>query len=120
MARDGTGYERLAARFMERQGFKVLQRNFRCRLGELDLVCESAMRVVFVEVRYRSRGDYGGAAASVTRAKQRRLIKAAQAYLQKHPRLRRHSCRFDVLAMTPAAAAPDQVHVQWLPGAFTV
>lgn len=72
--------------------------------------------LVFVEVRLRNRDDFGGAAASVTPAKQRKIIATAQAFLQHHPEFLACDCRFDVLAVKAGAAA---WHVRWLPGAFT-
>lgn len=73
--------EAQAAHFLEGHGLTVLARNYRCRGGELDIVCREGRTLVFVEVRLRSSGAFGGAAASITATKQRRIVLAAQHYL---------------------------------------
>jgi putative endonuclease len=78
-------------------GLKLLDRNFLCKVGEIDLIMQHGAHLVFVEVRRRAGGGYGGAAASVTPAKQRRLIHAAQFYLMRYPSP--PPCRFDLVAI---------------------
>ena len=102
--------EGLAARFLEQQGLKVLTRNFRCRGGEIDLICRDGSSLVFVEVRQRSRADFGGAGASITAAKRRRIVLAASHYLQRFAAP--PPCRFDVVVIEAPPA------VQWLRAAF--
>jgi len=92
----GKDAEARAEHFLQHEGLKPVARNYRCRGGEIDLVMRDGEHLVFVEVRYRSRDDFGGAAASVGRNKQRRLILAAQHYLQSSRW--RGPCRFDVVA----------------------
>jgi putative endonuclease len=77
----GREAEALAARHLECCGLRVIERNFRIRGGEIDLICRDGKTLVFVEVRLRSRTDFGGAGASITVTKQRRIILAAQHYL---------------------------------------
>ncbi len=96
---------------LEAHGLRLKARNHRCRWGEIDLVMEDGEAVVFVEVRYRGRADYGGAAASVDAHKQRRLVRAARDYLARHEVTARPA-RFDV-----AAIGPDG-HIDWIRGAF--
>lgn len=115
----GNKYESRAAAFLQDNGLEILARNFLCKVGELDLVCSQDRELIFVEVRYRSHQSYGGALESITRNKQRKLIRAAQVYLQRHPVYQNWPCRFDVIAFTPAAAGCNEDHVQWLPNAFT-
>jgi putative endonuclease len=79
----GARAEQLAADHLSRQGLVIVERNFRTRHGEIDLVARDGNSLVFVEVRMRSRGDFGGAAGSVTAAKRARWIAAAQGYLAK-------------------------------------
>jgi putative endonuclease len=100
--RQGHAAEIRAARHLQTQGVQVLAANLRCRAGEIDLVAREGGLLLFVEVRERRHPGYGGAAASVNRAKQARLIRAARHFL---PQLvRRHfggtapACRFDVVA----------------------
>ena len=111
--RDGRRAEDLAARFLERQGLAVLARNFRCRGGELDLVCREAKTLVFVEVRLRRNAAYGGAAESITTRKQQRVVLAARHYLATHgaasPADR--PCRFDCVLL-------DGEKIDWLRDAF--
>jgi putative endonuclease len=78
-------------------GLALVERNFRCKGGELDLVMRDGAHLVFVEVRRRSSRAFGGAAASITPAKQRRMKIAAQVFLLRYPKL--PPCRFDVIAI---------------------
>ena len=99
--RQATGIqgEAQARRLLERAGLRFRAANVRYRFGELDLLMDDGESLVFVEVRYRESSGFGGAAASVTRGKQRRLIRAAQAWLAQHPALAQRPCRFDVVAL---------------------
>ncbi|MDQ7990346.1 MAG: YraN family protein [Candidatus Dactylopiibacterium sp.] len=111
----GTEAERFAERELVAQGARVLARNARCRGGELDLVVAHAGYVAFVEVRLRRRADFGGAAASITPAKQRRLIHAAQHWLLHEGRAyARQPCRFDAVLLDGL----PPTHAEWLQGAF--
>ena len=109
----GDAAEDRALRYMQDQGLKVLQRNYRNPGrggGEIDLIMQDADRtVVFVEVRHRARGDHGGAASSVTWAKQQRIVFAARHYLLRLPRM--PACRFDVVSI-------DGTQLNWYRGAF--
>lgn len=105
----GREAETRAANYLARQGLHVIERNFRVRGGEIDLICRDGAVLVFVEVRQRSRNDYGGAAASITPSKQRRLILAARHYLARQP-----DCdgRFDCVLI-------DGEQLTWLRDAFS-
>ena len=107
---DGRRAEALAARFLERQGLVVVARNVACRGGELDLVCREGDTLVFVEVRLRRSGRFGGAAASITAGKQRRVISAAAHYLATHGKTQ-SPCRFDCVLL-------DGERIDWLRDAF--
>ena len=107
----GLGAEDAAARLLARHGLEIVARNYRTRLGEIDLVARDGATLVFVEVRSRASGRFGGALESVTAAKRRRLVAAARQYLS---RLRREPpCRFDVVTVEAGEPA-------WLRGAFEV
>jgi putative endonuclease len=108
----GREAEALAARILERQGLRIVERNFRVRGGEIDLICRDGSTLVFVEVRLRSRADFGGAGASITTGKQRRIILAAQHYLAGRPDC---DCRFDCVLL----ASLDERQAQWLKNAFS-
>jgi putative endonuclease len=96
----GRSAEDRALCHLENAGLRLVNRNFRCRCGEIDLVMLEGATLVLVEVRYRASDDYGGAAASVTWRKQRRLLCAARYLLMRHAELRRHPARFDVVAVS--------------------
>jgi putative endonuclease len=105
----GGDAEDSAARFLARHGLAVVARNYRTRLGEIDLVAQDGDLLVFVEVRLRSSPRFGGAVESITARKRARIAAAARQYLM---RLRRvPACRFDVVCM--GAAEP-----LWIRGAF--
>jgi putative endonuclease len=104
----GAAAEDLAASLLVKHGLCILDRNFRVRGGEIDLVCRDGQTIVFVEVRLRRHDYFGGAGASVTATKQQRLIVAARHWLARH---REAPCRFDCVLM-------DGENVQWLRDAF--
>jgi putative endonuclease len=106
--RAGNEAESLAAAFLAQRGLTIVERNWRRRCGELDLVARDGDTLVFVEVRLRTRGDYGGAAASITAAKRMRLIAAAGLYLASLPRTL--PCRFDAVLLD----ALDPARIEWL------
>ena len=108
----GAAGEALAANWLLKQGLRILERNFRVKGGEIDLICRDGDTVVFVEVRVRSSEDFGGAAASITASKQRRLILAARHWLQRHGDC---PCRFDAVLIT----GPAQDKITWLRAAFS-
>ncbi|WDZ96041.1 YraN family protein [Herbaspirillum sp. WKF16] len=107
--RAGDAAEDAALEHLRRHGLQLVERNFRCKGGEIDLVMRDGAALVFVEVRARAGSSHGGAAASVTPAKQRRLIVAAHSFLQRYsfpP-----PCRFDVVGF-------DGDRLEWLRNAI--
>ena len=115
----GAHYEDIALAYLERNGLVLIERNFNCRHGEIDLILCSGDTVVFVEVRYRrgsaSAMNFGDGIDSVGAAKRAKLVRAAGMYLSTHPRLADRTCRFDVLAIAGDIAAPA---IDWRPNAF--
>lgn len=109
----GKAGEDLACRYLQERGLTLVERNYRCRCGELDLVMRDGDQLVFVEVRYRRNVRYGAPAETVTRSKQVRLNRAANRYLQ-HRRCR-SACRFDVIAIT---SSNGENALQWIRDAF--
>ena len=93
----GQAAEDIALAYLQQRGLKLVERNFRCKGGEIDLIMRERGGLVFVEVRQRADARHGGAAASITEAKQRRLLIAAQVYLLRLRTL--PACRFDVIAI---------------------
>ena len=90
--------ERRAAEFLQHKGYRVLDRNWTCRGGEIDLVCNDGDTLVFVEVRARSSTSHGTPLETVVDGKRRRLIRAAEIYLHVK-QLSDRACRFDVVAI---------------------
>lgn len=109
--------EELALAHLVAHGLRFITRNYRCKLGEIDLVMLDGQTLVLVEVRYRASSDYGGAAASIDWQKQRKLVKTAEHLLLKRADLRRYPARFDVIAITTGA---DGTTIDWIKGAFTL
>jgi putative endonuclease len=107
----GMRAEDLCADLLLRAGLRILARNWRCRLGEIDLVAEEGTTLVFAEVRLRRDTDFGGAAESITAAKRARLLAAARLYLAGRAGV---DCRFDVLLLDALAPA----RIRWIRNAF--
>lgn len=95
--RIGRHGEDAALAYLLGRGLRLIERNFRCKGGEIDLIMDDGAGLIFVEVRQRADARYGGACASITQAKQRRLVLAAQLYLLRHKPV--PPCRFDVIAI---------------------
>jgi putative endonuclease len=91
-----------AAKFLAKQGYKILERNYRTRNGEIDLIALHKGEVVFVEVKTRTGDAFGAPELAVNPRKQGRMIKAALGYI-KYKKLHQMPCRFDVVAITTAA-----------------
>ena len=106
----GDAAEDLALVYLQQAGLTLVERNYRCRAGEIDLIMRHADSLVFVEVRFRKGNTYGGAAASVDRRKQRKLITAAQHYLLTLKPV--PPCRFDIVGIGP------EQRIEWLRNAF--
>jgi putative endonuclease len=101
----GQAAEAAAARWLEAQGYVILARNHRTRRGEIDLVCDEAGTLCFVEVRSRSRLDFGGPQESVTQRKARRVVDAATDWALRNGGTER-ATRFDVVAVDLSGGAP--------------
>jgi len=103
----GARYEEQAALFLKDAGFEIIDRNWACPMGELDIVARKGDTVVFVEVRARSNSAYGSPADSVTPAKRAKIIKAAMAYI-KARRPEAETFRFDFVGIVPGSA-PEHI-----------
>ncbi|PYR65531.1 MAG: YraN family protein [Acidobacteria bacterium] len=101
----GISGENLACAELGRRGYAILERRYRTRFGEIDIIARDGQTIVFVEVKARLTGDFGGAAAAVTGWKQRRIAEMAVDYLSRH-RLHECPCRFDVVAIDFDQAEP--------------
>jgi len=112
MNQAGARAEQLCAELLQTAGLRILARNWRCRHGEIDLIAEEGRTLVFAEVRYRRNSRFGGAAESITDAKQARLVAAAGLYLAGRPQA---DCRFDVLLLD----ALQGERIRWIRNAFS-
>jgi putative endonuclease len=108
----GAAAEQLAAAFLARHGLALVEANYRCRFGEIDLILRDRDTIVFAEVRLRSSDRFGGAAYSVDRRKQSRIIAAARRWLAGK---KDAPCRFDVVLMDRLDAA----RIEWIRDAFS-
>ncbi len=106
----GAQAEQVAAQYLQKSGLKLVQANFHSRFGEIDLILRDGETLVFAEVRQRSRGDFGGAAASIDAHKQKRLILTAQHYLSTLAHT--PPCRFDAVLLDAAD------NIEWVKNAF--
>jgi putative endonuclease len=103
--------ESLAAEYFAERGYRVLERNYKSQLGELDLVAEKGLQLVFVEVRSRSYVSFGYPEETISRAKRRKLSLVALHYVVSR-RLTERVIRFDVLAVIPTRSGPRVEHIE--------
>ena len=111
----GRRAEAFAEQFLASRGLEVIARNFRCRVGELDLVCRDGGVLAIFEVRARTRGAFGGALGSVNLRKRRKIVRATAVFRLTARRFRALPVRFDVIAIEGAASAATLV---WIKDAF--
>ncbi len=111
----GDAAERLAEAYLAGRGLSLLERNYRCRFGEIDLVMAHGGERVFVEVRHRSTTAYGTPAATVSRGKQQKLLRCARHYLARAA-LGNAPCRIDVVAITGPL---DDPKIDWIRNAIS-
>jgi putative endonuclease len=112
----GRLWESRAAAHLAQHGLEILARGYRCRLGEIDLVCRDRVELVIVEVRARSRGAVCSAAESIGAHKRRRIVQATRHLLMRHAEWQAAAIRFDVVAFD-AIDAPEPT-ILWIKNAF--
>jgi len=112
----GKSAEEFAKHYLQRQGLTLVDQNYRCKYGEIDLIMRDAKTTVFVEVRYRQSEHFGSGAETVDSRKQRKLLASASHYLQNNLKAAKQPCRFDVISLTANAGAEYAVH--WIPNAI--
>lgn len=103
--------ERIAEQYLEKKGYKLIERNYRCRGGELDLIALDRRVVVFVEVKTRTGPGYGSPVEAVAFHKQQRMIRAAQVFLSEK-KLHQRDARFDVVGISWLAGEPVVEHIE--------
>lgn len=112
----GSDAEDAALAHLAAHGLELVLRNYRCRSGEIDLVMTEGATLVLIEVRYRASSRFGGAPASVTWRKQRRIVSAARHLLATHGELARRPARFDVVGCSRSARGME---IDWIRNAFS-
>lgn len=108
----GSDAEQLAASYLQRRHLVLVAQNYRCRFGEIDLIMLDGATLVFIEVRMRATGQFGGAAASITPAKQAKLIRTARQYLSEIDN--EPPCRFDAVLLSGS----NGQEIEWIRNAF--
>lgn len=111
----GQAAENAALQYLQQQGLRWVTSNFRCRLGEIDLIMYDRDSLVFVEVRYRQSSQFGDSLESVTTVKQDKLTRTASFYLQQQNLSDNRVCRFDVVGITAKAG---KISIEWIKNAF--
>ena len=107
---EGGAHESQAADYLCSRGLKLIESNYHSRMGEIDLIMLDGQSLVFVEVRYRKSARFGGAASSITPAKQRKIALTALHYLQSRKKTN-EVCRFDAVTISPSG-------LEWIRDAF--
>ncbi len=107
--------EAAAEAYLKKKGYRIIEKNFRCKLGEIDIIAEQDGIVVFIEVKARADHQYGHPFNAVTPSKQRKIIQVAQSFLAKH-RLLEKPTRFDVIGLT--ADPENDFRIELLENAF--
>ena len=95
----GTDYETVATKYLEQKGYSILERNYRCPYGEIDIIARDKETVVFCEIKYRKKGSYGNPLAAVDSRKQRRISKVALYYTAGYKAPENVFYRFDVIGI---------------------
>ena len=111
----GNTSEDIALEYLQERGYRLIQRNYRCKAGEIDLIVQKDDILVFAEVRSRTGTQYGEPSESVNRKKQDKIRKTAKYYLYCNRHLERYYCRFDVLSIV---WQDGRARVEWIADAF--
>lgn len=111
----GARVEEQALLYLQQQGATLIQQNFRCRLGEIDLIMQQHCTLFFIEVRFRKNAAFGSALESIDWRKRQKIVRTAQFFLKKFPHFQTASCRFDVLA---ARLDAQELCFEWIQNAF--
>lgn len=112
----GKKAEEFACQYLLNHGLKLVDRNYQCRVGEIDLIMQDEKYLIFIEVRYRQNIYFGNGVESVTNTKQKKLIKTASYYLQQKKLDEKINCRFDVVSLSLKKLTPE---LEWIKNAFS-
>lgn len=108
--------EKQACDYLQRQGLRFLDCNYRTRVGEIDLIMQDNEEIVFIEVRLRNNRQFGSSIESVNHTKQRKIIKTAMHYLTERQLLDKVNCRFDVIGIS---YLQPKAEIEWIQDAFS-
>ena len=111
----GDYWESVACEYLKKKKLIKIKRNYHCKAGEIDIIMTDKQTLVFVEVKYRKNDDWVSALESVTKTKQRRIIKAAQMFLLQNKKFDDWNCRFDVVSIQGDKNSPE---IDWIENAF--
>ena len=114
----GQQAEQAALNFLSQQGLSFVEKNYRCRRGEIDLIMQDANHLVFIEVRFRKSSQFGNSAETVNTNKQHKLISCAEHYLLHNSKGYIPACRFDVIAIYPSETDKSSLQFDWIKNAF--
>lgn len=106
--------EQMACDFLKAKGLRIIEKNFRTRRGEIDLIMQDNETLVFVEVRYRRQNRFGGPEETITASKCARILSAATTWLQEHHGGQEPPARFDAITLTPDVDAKYGYRIHWL------
>ena len=111
----GLYWERQAERWLRRRDVQIIERNFTCKSGEIDLIARDGVEIAFIEVKFRARSNHGTGIEHVTLNKQRRIVSTARRFLQYHKHAPSQVFRFDVISISDTT---DGTQFQWIKNAF--
>ncbi len=114
----GQDYEQHAERYLQQQGLSIIEKNYRCRAGEIDLIMRDRSTLVFIEVKARNTSRFGSPAQTVTKAKQQKVIATAKHYLAQKKIGEKYAVRFDVLGILHQIHENPELNFEWIPNAF--
>lgn len=106
--RTGSAYEDLACERIESEGMQILNRNYRVRIGEIDIIARDGEELVFIEVKYRKNMDFGGAEYAIPESKRRTIRRVAQWYMNQRGISPEALCRFDAVLINGS----DMIHIR--------
>ena len=118
MKEQGDWFEQRAVDWLEHAGWQIVARNYRTRMGEIDIIALDQETLVFVEVRARHNPAFASARSSVDWRKQKKISRSAQCFLQQQPGWATQACRFDVIAFEPTQSSVG-LELRWIRSAFT-
>ena len=113
----GLRFEQLAREFLQNKGLRAVTSNYHCRGGEIDLIMRDGDTLCFIEVKYRGSDAFGGAAYSISRAKQEKIIRCALHYIARHAQVQQSAYRFDVIFIQPGGPRGAD-RFEWITSAF--